>query len=128
VNVSTLLRPLVLLGVLAGAAACADDAAMAPADLSPEAQAGYDVALNSGCFACHGADGSGGVGAKWAGLAGTEVELTDGSTVVADSAYLTQAILDPDATTAAGFSIKMPENRLTAEQAASVVAYIEALG
>jgi cytochrome c oxidase subunit 2 len=113
--------------LLAVGAACAPDAESAP-KLSPAAEHGRDVARSSGCVACHGADGEGGVGPRWTGLYPTEVELEDGSTVVADEAYLRRAINDPDADVRAGFAVSMPENDLDADDVDAVVAYIEALG
>ena len=61
-------------------------------------------------------------------LYGSTVELEDGSTAVVDDEYLTTAIADPDAQVHAGFSIAMPDNQLSDEEIASVVAYIRALG
>jgi cytochrome c oxidase subunit 2 len=106
--------------------ACGDDDA--GADLPPEAAEGRRVALRNGCTACHGADGGGGTGPAWVGAHGSTVELEDGSTVVVDDEYLTTAIADPDAQVHAGFSIAMPDNQLSDEEIAEVVAYIRALG
>ncbi|MET0458587.1 MAG: c-type cytochrome [Ilumatobacteraceae bacterium] len=109
-----------------GAAACGGDDDAGP-PRSPEAAEGRQIAVRSGCAACHGADGQGGTGPAWDDVLGTDVMLDDGSTVTADEAYLARSIADPDAEVVDGFSIKMPQNQLTDEEIAKVVAYIVAL-
>ncbi len=51
---------------------------------------------NTAVAACHGPNGEGGTGPAWIGLFGSEVELKDGSVVVADEAYLRRSIVDPN--------------------------------
>lgn len=118
--------------VLTVAASCgaagAGSSESAGAPLPPDAAAGRDVARDHGCAGCHGPDFAGGVGPSWVGLAGSTVELDDGTAVVADSAYLTRAIADPRAERVDGYAVAMPDNDLTDEEIAQVVAYIEALG
>jgi mono/diheme cytochrome c family protein len=92
-----------------------------------DAAAGRDIAARSGCAGCHGADGQGGVGPAWVGLAGNEVQLTDGTTVVADEAYLTASIKTPDVQKVAGYPVAMPANQLSDDDVAKVVAYIQSL-
>jgi len=111
-----------LLGV-AVAACGGDDAAGEPA-LSPQATEGRQIARRSGCVACHGSDGGGGTGPPWTGSLGTEIELTDGTTATVDEAYLSRSIADPGAQVHDGYAIEMPQNRLTEEEIADVVAYI----
>jgi cytochrome c oxidase subunit II len=107
------------------AVACGGSDASSP--LPPEAEHGRRIARTSGCTACHGADGQGGVGPAWTGSVGKQVTLTDGSTVTVDEAYLARSITDPDAQVLAGFDVKMPDNDLSAEEVDQVVAYILAL-
>jgi cytochrome c oxidase subunit 2 len=95
--------------------------------LSPDASRGRDVARTNGCSACHGSNGEGGVGPPFAGLYGSTVRLAEGSTIVADAAYITEAIRDPDATRPAAYDVAMPSNDLSDEQIAAVVAYIREL-
>lgn len=78
-------------------------------------------------MSCHGSRGQGGVGPPWTGLAGSTVRLSDGSTVVADDAYLAESIRDPAARRVSGYSVQMPRNNLDAAQISSVVAYIDSL-
>jgi cytochrome c oxidase subunit 2 len=80
-----------------------------------------------GCSACHGTDGQGGVGPALTGLYGSQVTLADGSTAVADEAYLAESIRTPGATKTAGYDIDMPANDLDDDQIAAVIAYIRAL-
>lgn len=109
--------------ITVGAAACGGDSS----GLSEQAERGKQTAISNGCASCHGTDGRGGVGPTWIGLTGSEVELADGSTVVADEAYLLRSIVDPMVEVVPGFSVNMPENALTREQALDIIAYINAL-
>jgi cytochrome c oxidase subunit II len=99
-------------------------------ELSTEGERGRRIANTSGCAACHGADGSGGVGPKFVGLYGSTVTLTDGSTVVADDVYLRRSITDPEAETVDGYtdSLIMPTSGLSADDIEAVLAYIRELG
>ncbi len=108
--------------MIVGLSACGGES-----QFSEIAQRGKDTALSNGCASCHGAQGQGGVGPSWVDLAGSDVELKDGSVVVADDAYLLRSILDPSAEEAAGFTLAMPVNGLSEAQAADIVAYIKEL-
>ncbi|MEZ5244529.1 MAG: cytochrome c [Acidimicrobiales bacterium] len=94
------------------------------ANLTPDEAEGLRVVEAKGCQSCHGDQGRGGAGPAWTGLAGSEVELADGSVVVADEAYLLRSILDPSADLVAGYNLRMPPNDLTQDEAEAVVAYI----
>ncbi len=105
-------------------------ASQAPAgELSPLAARGKELAAQLGCTGCHSVDGSPGVGPTWKGLFGEEVTLADGSTVVADEAYLRTSILRPGDQIVAGFQNIMPsyEGRLSDEDVEALIAYIKAL-
>ena len=67
------------------------------------------------------------MGPPWVGLLGSQVQLTDGTTVVADDAYLISAIKTPDAQKVAGYAVAMPVNQLNDEDIAKVIAYITSL-
>lgn len=88
---------------------------------------GEQLSRSSGCAGCHGQDFGGGAGPSWIGLAGSDVELADGTVVVADTAYLTRAIADPSADLVAGYNLKMPANRLSDVEIADIVAFIRTL-
>lgn len=81
------------------------------------------------CLACHSTDGSALVGPTWKGLYGSEVELEDGSKVVADDAYIHESILDPMAKIVKGFPPSMPPfgGMLTEEQIKDIMEYIKSL-
>ena len=97
------------------------------ASQTPEGRGQALVAAN-GCAACHSINGSPGIGPTWFGLAGRTEELTDGSTVVADDAYLHEAISAPQAKIVAGFENQlMPAYDFTDEQIADIIAYIKTL-
>ncbi|MEJ2746834.1 MAG: hypothetical protein P8183_02795 [Anaerolineae bacterium] len=55
------------------------------------------------CSGCHSIDGSTMSGPTWLGLYGHQVQLTDGTTVTADDAYIRESILNPNAKIVAGF-------------------------
>lgn len=95
--------------------------------LSAQASDGRRIAQSSGCTACHGADGNGGIGPTWVGLAGSTVRLAGGASVVADDAYLRRAITEPKAEIVAGYTIVMPPNSLGPQDVEALVSYIESL-
>ena len=94
-----------VIALLVVAAACGGSSRP---EMSPEAERGRRIANTSGCGSCHGADGEGGVGPQLAGLYGSTVTLSDGTTVVADDAYIRRSITDPDADRVEGYTLKMP--------------------
>lgn len=114
--------------VAIGIAACGSaGGSNGSADLSPAEQRGEQLARSGGCAGCHGKNFGGGAGPGWIGLAGSEVTLTDGTTVVADDVYLTTAIGDPSTQLVDGYNLKMPPNNLSDAEIADIVAYIKTL-
>lgn len=85
--------------------------------------------LSSQCIACHSIDGSPMVGPTWLGLYGSEVELEDGTTVIADETYLAESILDPMAKIVKGYPPAMPPYAgiLSDQDVADIIAYIRSL-
>lgn len=84
--------------------------------------------LATQCIGCHSVDGSILVGPSWKDLYGHEVELEDGTTVIADEAYLTQSIRDPMSQIVKGFPPAMPPYAaLSDEDVADIIAYIRSL-
>ena len=127
-----LLVPVVLLTAALALGACGggdgDTETTTGSTLSAAAQEGQQVAEAQGCTSCHRVDGNEGVGPNWAGLAGSEVELDDGTVVVADEDYLTRSIVEPNAQIVKGFNGIMPERELDADEVAAIVAYLQELG
>ena len=94
---------------------------------NPEGR-GQTLATQNGCFGCHTVDGSAGQAPTWFGLYGSQVELSDGSTVTADDAYIKESILHPQAKIVSGFeTIQMPTFDFTDEQIADIIAYLKTL-
>ncbi len=103
----------------------------APGD-PPTAQRGRRLAEQRGCLNCHSTEGAQGVGPSWKDLAGTEVTLADGRTLVRDRGYLARAIFDPDAEITAGYpkglmAGAMPGRMLTQLEIDALVRYILSL-
>jgi cytochrome c oxidase subunit 2 len=107
-------------------AACGGSDAPGSKD-SPVGAAGEQIARQVGCASCHGGSFEGSVGPGWVGLAGSEVELRDGTTVVADGVYLFESIRDPAAQVVAGYGVQMPRNALTDDEIDEIVAFIGSL-
>jgi cytochrome c oxidase subunit 2 len=94
---------------------------------TPEGRGQALVAAN-GCVACHSINGSAGIGPSWLGLYGSQVHLSDGSTVTADDAYIHESIKAPQAKIVAGFENQlMPTFPFTDDQINDIVAYIKTL-
>jgi len=106
----------------------AEQQAIAAAAQTPEGR-GQLLVTKNGCGGCHSITSTPLPSAPtWFGLFGSNVELADGSTVVADEAYLTESIVNPKAKEVKGFSPSvMPPYTLTAEEVANIVAYIKTL-
>ena len=130
------LRRLAVAGTLAvaavfgGLAACGGSDEYAVPEMKTEAaQAGQALAKERGCLSCHTESGRRSTGPTWKDLAGNEVELASGQTVVADDEYLARSITDPKAEVVAGFAPIMPTSYtdLTDDELADLVAYLRAL-
>ncbi|TAL75239.1 MAG: c-type cytochrome [Rhodanobacter sp.] len=113
------------------AAPVAPAAAANVADTHDLAEHGEAVAKDFGCLACHAVDGKPLVGPDWGHLYGAQVKLTDGSSVAADDAYLTESILKPNAKIVAGYTPGvMPQQYdqlLKPDDVKAIVAYIRSL-
>jgi len=114
---------LLLLSVL-GFTACSQELELV---LTPAAQEGRSIANANGCASCHGKNGQGVTAPSWQGIYLDQVPLADGSNVLADEDYLYRSITDPQAELVKDWTIKMPTNKLTDDQVASVIAYIKEL-
>ncbi|HEY1959164.1 MAG TPA: cytochrome c oxidase subunit II [Polyangiaceae bacterium] len=90
---------------------------------------GREAATKNGCFACHTLDGQRHIGPSWSRLYGSQVKLTDGTTVLADEAYLTQSMMDPLAQIVDGYQPVMPSYRghLQPEDVGAIVELIRSL-
>jgi cytochrome c oxidase subunit 2 len=90
--------------------------------------AGEKLFAEKACSTCHLGAGVGRA-PSLNGLYGAKVLLADGSTVVADEAYIRESILQPNAKIVAGYQPLMPtfQGQLTEEQIISLTAYIKSL-
>jgi mono/diheme cytochrome c family protein len=105
------------------------NATAATAAADPAAH-GAQLVKDYGCTACHATDSKRLVGPGWGGLYGSKVGLTDGSTVLADDAYLAQSLRQPDAKVVAGYPKgTMPPyaTLLKDDEVDAIVAYIHTL-
>ncbi len=127
--VPTLRRAAVVLAlaIVPLVAACGDDAPAPTAAPSGPAARGEALARDRGCAGCHSPDGSREVGPTWQDLAGSDVPLDDGTTVVADADYLRRSIEDPGAQRVEGFTVRMPEVSLSDDEIDDLIAHIESL-
>jgi cytochrome c oxidase subunit 2 len=125
------LAAIVALGLVT---ACAEDGpnTATTLDLPPDAAAGQAAYLEAGCGTCHGANGEGATHSALTGLWGTTIELTDGRSVTFDEAYVERSIREPNAETRVGSipGVMLPygESAISAEEMASIIAFIRAIG
>ena len=117
------------------ALACVTVAACGASAQPPAAPVtGRTLYVTLGCADCHSLDGSAGTGPTWRGLYGSRVELASGRFVVANAAYLTAHIVDPNALTVHGYPGAVMAQAIAGEHLASspsevrkLVALIESL-
>ena len=89
---------------------------------------GQLLVQNNGCAACHSINGAAGIGPTWFGIFDSEEELSDGSVVHVDDAYLFESIKAPQAKIVAGFETQlMPTYGFTDDEINNIVAYIKTL-
>lgn len=93
---------------------------------------GKELHVSQGCNACHNVNGDpGGIGPTWKGVYEHEVELADGTTVIADEAYLKQSIVAPASQVVAGYNgALMPATYgsvLSEDQINAIIEYIKTL-
>ena len=81
------------------------------------------------CNTCH-KSGSNTLGPDLEGVFGSDVELADGSRVVADENYIRKSILNPGADLVKGFNNLMPtyQGQLTEDELAQLILYVKSLG
>jgi cytochrome c oxidase subunit II len=93
------------------------------------AQEGEKLFAQLACNSCHLANGQG-RGPRLQGVFGSQVELADGSKVVANEDYVRESILTPRAKVVAGFQPIMPtfQGLVSEEQLLALVAYVRSLG
>ncbi len=101
----------------------------------PEASAGgladrgKEVFNEKGCNACHSVNGTRVVGPTMKGLAGIKREFADGSSAVADDAYLRESILLSGAKIVKDYPAAMPifKGQIEEEDVSAIIDYIKSL-
>lgn len=92
---------------------------------------GERISKQNGCLACHSVDGTRLVGPSWLGLYESQRELADGTTIVADDAYLLNSIIQPNVHIVAGYPPGvMPQSyadSLSETQLSDIIAFIKTL-
>lgn len=90
---------------------------------------GERVAADRGCLQCHSIDGRRHIGPTWLGLFMREETLSTGETIVADDAYLTRSMMEPNAQIVKGFEPLMPsyQGLLSPLEVAGLLEYIKSL-
>ena len=102
--------------------------ALIPDDPGPNADRGELIAGQNGCQACHSIDGSSLVGPTWQNLYGAEVELDDGTVVIADDAFISESILEPNAKIVSGYPANaMPQYTLSEAEIADIIEFIKSI-
>lgn len=110
--------------------AVARTAGRAPGPDEPDmVETGRRLAVRFGCFSCHTETGERHIGPTWRGLYDSYVVLQSGERVLADDAYLTQSMMQPEAQVVAGFDPVMPSYHgvLSNADAAAIVEYIRSI-
>jgi cytochrome c oxidase subunit 2 len=81
-----------------------------------------------GCATCHHSQ-PGGLGPALTGLFGSNVQLADGGSVIADEGYLRESIVNPRAKLVAGYQAVMPtfQGQLDEESLLQLIEYIKSL-
>lgn len=90
---------------------------------------GQRVAVRYGCLSCHTVTGEPHIGPSWRGLYGRREALAGGGEVVADEAYLTRSMMEPERQVVRGYEPVMPSyfGILDHAQTAALVEYIRSL-
>jgi mono/diheme cytochrome c family protein len=117
-----------------GASRSTHSATIPRAGGSPVAR-GAVLYRDDGCSGCHSLNGTRLAGPSWKGLAGSRVTLTSGRRVIADDAYLTRHIVEPNALTVRGYphgvmaqAIEALDLKHRPAEVRALVAFIDSLG
>ncbi|MFN8489436.1 MAG: cytochrome c oxidase subunit II [Caldilineaceae bacterium] len=93
------------------------------------AQQGAQIFQHLACYVCHRPDGKG-AGPSLVGVYGSQVKLANGQTVLADTNYIRDSIIAPNAQIVAGYPPIMPTyaEQISEDELLKLVEYIKALG
>jgi cytochrome c oxidase subunit 2 len=92
-------------------------------------EAGKMFVTKTGCLQCHSEDGSAKTAPTFKELFGSQVPLTDGSTVLADENYIAESIFDPAAKVVRGYTVQMTtyRGRLKDHDVSAIIAYLKSI-
>jgi cytochrome c oxidase subunit 2 len=88
---------------------------------------GAKLSQQYGCVACHSIDGSKSLGPSWKGLVGSERQLANGETVLADAQYIERSIIEPNAQIVEGYPAIMQPASLNRKELNAMQVYLESL-
>jgi cytochrome c oxidase subunit 2 len=93
------------------------------------ASVGQKMYRQYGCSTCHYLEGQGHA-PSFIGVFGSDVQLEDGRTVVADENYIRESILNPEAKVVLGYKPIMPtfQGQISEDNLLALIEYIKALG
>ena len=113
--------------LIAGLLSVPEANAKAGVEVDPRVAAGAKLFVSQGCAACH-QEGAAQLGPSLVGVFGRKEVLADGSTVLADDAYLHESIRQPQAKVVKGFAAAMPSYaHLPEADVDALVAYLKSL-
>lgn len=99
-------------------------------DFTSLVEQGEKLSRSRGCIACHSSTDAPSIGPSYVGLFGSEVQLADGSTVIADENYIRESIENPQAKIVKGYEqVIMPPypGALSELELNALIAYIKSL-
>jgi len=123
---AVLANPALLTGEWSVTTAAAAEPAVAVNPLVAEGKKIFQAKI---CMSCHSVDGTRKVGPTFKDLVGKTEKLADGSSVLADKAYIKESILDPMAKVVEGFPPAMPPvlGGMTDDEFEALFAYMNSL-
>ncbi len=94
--------------------------------LSLDAEAGSKIVVSKGCTGCHSLDATrASVGPSFKGVWGKTEELSDGTKVVVDEAYVVESIRAPQAKIVKGFQPIMPLLPISDQELKQIVEFLK---
>jgi cytochrome c oxidase subunit II len=119
-------------GLVTRADILADETQTAP--MGSLVEMGRRIAVDQGCLRCHTVNNAvygseQHIGPSWVDLYQRPTHLESGQDIIADEAYLTESMMDPNAKVVAGYKTVMPsyQGKLTGPDTAALVEYIKSL-
>ncbi len=93
-------------------------------ELTGNAKLGAALVVSKSCTACHSLDKTLSVGPSFRGLWGKTEELSDGSKVLVDAAYIRESILQPKLKIVKGYQPLMPQLQISNQEIEQITAFL----